>query len=334
MNCSPDHPREVCLSRRDWLKTTAVASLALSAAAAEPTSSPPLIIDTHQHLWNRERLKLPWLEKAPEVLQRNYEPEDYRAAVQGKRVRAIYMEVDVAPEDHVTEAEYVVGLCRQPQPQTVAAVIGGRPILESFPAYIRRFAQTGHVRGVRQVLHSDATPPGYCLQEAFVQGVRELGNLNLSFDLCMRPQELADGERLAELCPETRFILDHCGNADPLAFRPPTARGDQSPTHDPAAWRRHIEALAKRPNVICKISGVIARVPPQWDAELLAPIVNHCLDAFGPDRVVFGGDWPVCLLGAPLLSWIDALTEIIRTRPAADQEKLWSGNAQRFYRLS
>jgi predicted TIM-barrel fold metal-dependent hydrolase len=92
-------------------------------------------------------------------------------------------------------------------------------------------------------------------------------------------------------------------------------------------------ALASRKNVICKISGVVARVPKDWSAEDLAPIVNYCLDEFGPDRVVFGGDWPVCLQGATLRQWIDALREIVSVRPLADQRKLWSENARRFYTL-
>ncbi|HUP78258.1 MAG TPA: amidohydrolase family protein, partial [Pirellula sp.] len=91
--------------------------------------------------------------------------------------------------------------------------------------------------------------------------------------------------------------------------------------------------LAKRPNVICKISGVIASLPKVGDANDLAPIVNFCLDSFGPDRVVFGSDWPVCLLGAPLKTWVSMLTQIISSRSNADQQKLWAGNAIRHYEL-
>ncbi|MDP1591009.1 MAG: amidohydrolase family protein, partial [Prosthecobacter sp.] len=91
---------------------------------------------------------------------------------------------------------------------------------------------------------------------------------------------------------------------------------------------------AAQPGVMCKISGIVAFVPPgKWHAEDLAPVVNHCLDAFGPDRVFFGGDWPVCLLGSPLRGWVDALKQIVSSRPASEQRKLWSGNAIRFYGL-
>jgi predicted TIM-barrel fold metal-dependent hydrolase len=212
-------------------------------------------------------------------------------------------------------------------------VIGGSPASQDFKEYLVRHAASGLVKGVRQVLHAPKAPRGKCLTDEFVRGVRILGKRGLSFDLCMRPTELADAVRLSELCPETRFILDHCGNADPKAFQAKRDPSDK-PLHEVDEWRRGIDALAARSNVICKISGIVARAPKGWQARDLAPIVNHCLDAFGPDRVVFGGDWPVCLLGAALREWVEALRQIVAGRSLADQRKLWSANARRFYGLA
>ena len=93
-------------------------------------------------------------------------------------------------------------------------------------------------------------------------------------------------------------------------------------------------ALGEREHVVCKISGIIARAPEGWSADSLAPTVNHCLDSFGPDRVVFGGDWPVCTLGAPLSKWIASLRRIIKDRPESLQRKLLHDNAERIYRLN
>ena len=222
--------------------------------------------------------------------------KDYLEATHGLNVvKAIYMEIDADPRQHVEEAEYLIEICRSGQHPTVAAVISGRPNSEQFRNYILRYKDNPYIKGVRQVLHG-GTPAGYCLQPQFVQSMRLLGEIGMSFDLCLRPGELADGVRLVELCPETRFILDHCGNADINAFLPEKERGSEPPSHDPDQWRRDIEGLAQRKNIICKISGIVARAPAgNWSADILAPVVNHCLDSFGPDRVVFGGDWPVCL---------------------------------------
>lgn len=319
-------------TRRQFLQSTIVASGAAcwvlpDLQAAEDARS--LIVDTHQHLWDLSRQTLPWLAGAPDVLKHDYRSQEYAAATTGLLMRTVYMEVDVAPEQHDAEAEFVIGLCRDPQHPMVGAVIGGRPDAPQFADYIQKHMATGQVRGVRQVLHGDATPAGHCLRPEFVKGVQLLGKLGVNFDLCMRPGELADARQLAEECPETRFVLDHCGNADINAF----VTGAAPASHDPAAWKREIAALAQRPNVFCKISGIIAKAQAGWTVADLAPVVNHCLDSFGPDRVVFGGDWPVCLLGAPLSKWVAALTTIMEKRPLADQRKLWSENAVAVYRL-
>lgn len=292
------------------------------------------IIDTHQHLWDLDRQRVPWLEKGKGLLGQSHTIDDYTETIRGWNVvHAIYMEIDVAPTDHAAEVELVTELCRSGKYPTVAAVIGGRPGEASFADYIRQHARNKYVRGVRQVLHG-ATPRGYCLQDTFVDSMKLLGELDLSFDICVRPGELGDAVELVGRCPKTRFIIDHCGNADPKAFLPAPRRAGAAPSHDPDAWRRDMAALAKAPNTICKISGVVAQVPkPEWTPADLAPVINHCLDSFGPQRVVFGSDWPVCRMGAELGQWIAALKEIIATRPAAEQRKLLHDNAQAFYRV-
>jgi predicted TIM-barrel fold metal-dependent hydrolase len=306
--------------------------LARTGVAAVDAPAPSLpIVDTHQHLWDLQIVRPPWLKGAPDLLNRRYTMPEYLEATRGLNVvKAVYMEVDVDPREHFTEAEHIIGLCRSKQHPTVAAVIGGRPASDRFAEYVARFKGSPYVKGVRQVLHG-GTPAGSCLSDEYVRGVRLLGDAGLSFDLCLRPGELQDGVKLAERCPDTRFILDHCGNADPNAFAAKT--GGEKPGHDPEAWKRDIEAFAKLGHVIGKISGVIARAPQEGTAAALAPIVNHCLDAFGPDRVVFGGDWPVCLRGATYRRWVLTLREIVAERPVADQRKLWHDNAVRFYGL-
>ncbi len=335
--------------RRDFLKQVAGSALLAPAVSAlshsvyaaalspdiarSPAAVPlPDIIDTHQHLWDLKKQKLPWLAGAPNILNRTYHLPEYREATQGLSIKGIYMEVAVDASQLIEEAEQVIGLSRDSATQTIGAVIGSRPESAEFADYITRFKSVPEVKGARRVLHENETPAGLCLQQEFVKSVRQLGELGRSFDLCMRPKELSDGAKLTELCPETRFIVDHCGNADPKSFRKfPGIEGE--PSHSVEEWKSGIEKLGKRPNVICKISGVIASLPMGGDANDLAPIVNFCLDTFGPDRVVFGSDWPVCLLGGPLKTWVNMLRQILSSRPKVEQQKLWSGNAIRHYGL-
>lgn len=325
------------MNRRHFLHTSAGAAFGLSASSCSTINfgkPDALIVDTHQHLWDRRQLNLPWLAGAPAVLRRDFLTADYLQAFEGLNVKAIYMEVDVAPSDHDKEAEGIIRQCRDGNTPTIAATIGGQPASETFEAYVKRHAASGLVKGVRQVLHGNSTPAGFCLGRHFVRGIQTLGHHGLNFELTMRPTELQDGAKLIRQCPDTRFVLDHCGNGDPKAFHPKLAPGEKrSCTAD--EWKRGIDAVAACPGVMCKISGIAAFVPPgQWQAEHLAPVVNHCLDAFGPDRVFFGGDWPVCLLGGPVRQWVDALRQIVASRPEQEQRKLWSKNAIRFYSLT
>jgi predicted TIM-barrel fold metal-dependent hydrolase len=315
---------DVTISRRRFLQRTA----ALTVAAGLPTPAPGYepaampIVDTHQHLWDLTRFKLPWL-KGASKLDRSFLMEDYRQAIAGLNVvRSVYMEVDVEPAQQAAEADYVLDLIRRGDAPLVAAVISGRPASEGFAASLARYRDQPAIKGLRRVLHAADTPPGHCLDRQFIAGIRHLGELGLSFDLCMRSTELGDAAKLIDACPGTAFVLDHCGNASVRA-------------KDLSAWKADIGRIAERKNVVCKVSGIVASAAPgPWTTEDLAPIVNHVLDRFGPDRVVFGGDWPVCTFAATYRQWVEALRSLVADRPQVDQKKLFHDNAIRVYRLS
>ena len=319
------------MNRRQFLFGSAVLAVGcqVNARSKRPESIGP-IVDTHQHLWDLSRFRLPWL-KAGGELTRDFTMADYRKATKGLGVtKSVYMEVAVAPEQKLAEAEHIVEVCADKSNPTCAAVIGGLILEDGFKDYIMRFASSPYIKGVRHALNN----PGQFEDDRLIQNLRLLGSLNMSFDLVVPATLIGQAAKLLERCGDTRFILDHCGNADPLAFTPNLEWG-RKPQHDPDAWKRGIETLARQPNVICKISGIIARVPKgRANAEVLSPVVNHCLDTFGPDRVIFGSDWPVCTRGAPLRVWTNLLHEIVRERSSAEQRKLFRRNADRFYGLA
>ncbi len=294
------------------------------ARSVNPHTLP--IIDTHQHLWDLSRFELPWLKNpAAQALNRSYLLADYREATHGYNIeRTIYMEVNIHPDQQAAEAEYVLELCRQPESKMVAAVIGGSPQSTGFKEYIQKFAGNKHVKGVRTVLHDPDRPKGMCLEPRFVDHMQLLGKLGLSFDLCLRPGEIADGVKLIEKCPGTRFIIDHCGNMDVQST-------DEKLRN---AWKSGIKAASQQENVACKISGIVVTAKPEtWKPADLAPVVNHCLDSFGEDRVFFGGDWPVCTLKGTYAQWASGLFEIVRDRTPEFQRKLFHDNAVKFYGL-
>lgn len=332
------------LHRREFIKQASLGALtagtltslgSLPSLAEDSAKAADLlpIIDTHQHLWDLSKFQPPWLSGAPEILSKSYVTKDFLDATAGLNVvKAVYMEVDVDPKQQVEEAEHVIALSKSKDHPTVGAVISGRPDSAGFKPYIVRYKNSPYIKGVRQVLHAPSVARGLCLEKQFVASMQLLGELGMSYDLCMRPTELADGAKLAKLCPSTRFVVDHCGNADPKAFMPSSG---EEPSHDADQWKRDLAKLADCPNVICKISGIVARVPQgEWKSDILAPAINFCLDEFGADRVVFGGDWPVCLLGASYRRWVESLKEVISNRSEADQRKLLHDNAEKFYGLA
>ncbi len=284
------------------------------------------IVDTHQHLWDLDKLQLPWLKgDAVQKINRSFLMSDYLTAIGShKVVKTVYMEVNVTPSQQRAEAEYVLGLCRRPDNPMIGAIIGGSPQSAEFRKYIEPYSSNGRVNGVRTVLHDPDRPRGLCLEKTFVENVQLLGEIDKSFDLCMRPGEFLDAVKLAEQCPKTRLVVDHCGNMP--------VQSDDKQLRE--AWMKGLREMAQRPNTFCKISGIIVTAKPgAWKPQDLAANVNFCLETFGIERCFFGGDWPVCTLTAPLLEWIDALKLIVKDKPLDFQKKLFHDNAVRIYKL-
>lgn len=312
------------MDRREFLAAATAAAVLAPAAAQEKKDKPAMlpVIDTHQHLWDLTKFKLGWLKKG-DALDAQFTPKEYDAAVAGLNVvKSVYMEVDVIEEQQQAEADYVTELCKSGATTMAAAVVSGRPASPKFASYVGQFKGSKFVKGVRQVLHVEATPAGFFLKKEFIQGVQLLGELGLSYDLCLRPTDLADAAKLLDKCPDTRFILDHCGNPQHKFTK---EQFDQ--------WKKDLALIAAKPNVVCKISGFLANGWPKgkWTADQIAPVVNATVEAFGVDRCMFAGDWPVVTLAGTFQEWLTAVRAILSSRPEADQKKILHDNAAKVY---
>ncbi len=311
------------MNRRDFLAAGAALAATPALSFARESAMLP-VVDTHQHLWDLKKFKLGWLTPGS-VFDASFTPKEYAEATKGLNVvKAVYMEVDVIPEQQQAEAEYLLELCQSGSTPTCAAVVSGRPNSDGFAKYATQFKGSKYIKGIRQVLHVESTPPEYCLDPKFVKGIQLLGELDLSYDLCVRAADLPNFVKLVDQCPGTRFILDHCGN--------PQAKFTDEQW---SAWKKNTAALAAKKNVMCKVSGFLANgwEKGKWKAEDIAPVVHHITETFGWDRVMFGGDWPVVLAAGSYADWLTALRQIIKDKPEADQKKLLHDNAVKFYRL-
>ena len=272
------------------------------------------IVDTHLHLIYLDKFSYPWLQHVP-PLNRQWNWPSYWAEAQALGIEAaLHMEVDVPAPQIEDETRFVLGL----DPHVVGAISNARPEEIDFPKHLERITAEPRIRGIRRLLQSD--PDDLSAGDVFRDNIRRLAAHGLAFDLCVQSKQLPVARALAAACPDVQFVLDHCGN-------PLISSGDIS------QWRNDIARLAELPNVTGKISGIVNHASPGWTAETLRPAVEHMIESFGWDRVVFGSDRPVLTLNGSLTAWVEALKAIVSGASADEQAGLFSRNAERVYGL-
>lgn len=274
------------------------------------------IIDTHLHLVYPDRLSYGWIHPGHK-LDRPWTREQYFAEARLLGIEAaLHMEVDVAESDIEAETAFVTEL-----EGVIGAIAACRPEHGDFGAQLDAIltAGRGKVRGLRRILQD--LPEGESPADLFVENLRLLVPLGLTFDLCLRSDQLTMGADLARRIPELTFILDHCGNPDinGLGLDP---------------WRARLAEIAALPNVVGKVSGIVNHCDPGWTAETLRPYVEHVISNFGWDRVVWGSDHPVATTtGGTLTDWVNAARTIVASASPDEQAALFHRNAERVYRL-
>jgi predicted TIM-barrel fold metal-dependent hydrolase len=278
-----------------------------------------MIVDTHLHIIDKDTLRYPWLDGAP-ALNRTFSHEEYgREAKRCGISDTLHMEVDVDVADIEAEIAYVQKKAGEHGSLLRGKIAACRPENAGFEDFLERQRANPFVRGFRRVLH--VMPDELSESSLFRENIRRLGGVGLTFDLCVLPRQLPKAIALVDLAPDVQFVLDHCGVPD-------IKGGDMS------LWREHMAEIARRPNVVGKISGVVAYADPQtWTVETLRPYVEHTIGSFGWDRVVWGSDWPVCTLGGGLSTWVAATHALLSGASAEEKAKLLAGNAKRIWRL-
>ena len=273
------------------------------------------ILDTHLHLVYQDRFTYAWLQGAPK-LNRDWTVESYFTEAEALGVeQALHMEVDVDETQMLAETEFMLGV----DPRVIGAIANGRPENPDFPAYLDSLdALGGKVKSVRRLLQG--RPPELSQQPLFIGNIKRLPAHGLNFDICVKSHELELARRLVAAAPEVQFVLDHCGN-------PKIAEGEWD------SWAGPMAEIAALPNVMCKVSGILANVAEGWTVDQLRPYVEYVIDRFGWDRVVWGSDHPVVTLFADLTSWVEATREIIAGASEDEQAGLLHRNAERIYRI-
>ena len=276
------------------------------------------VVDTHVHFWDPQLLDYPWLETLP-ALRRSFSPRDYAAAVGDAPVRQlVVVESNCTANENVLETQY---FSRLGETAPIAGIVAAVTLTDeaSVDDTLHVLSQTEKVKGVRHNIQGQ--PPGFCLQRSFVDGVRKVGRLGLSFDLCVTHDQVRDATELVHRSPGTTFVLDHCG-------KPAIRDGCVEP------WRIDIARLAKLENVWCKMSGLLTEADTShWQARDLMPYAEHVVACFGVDRVMFGSDWPVLTLAGSYGDWYEFTKSLSGAWTETERRKLYHDNAARVYRL-
>ncbi len=277
------------------------------------------IMDAHVHFWDPSVLRYPWLDALP-TLDRPFLPAGYANATAGVPIDTmILVEANCLPHQTLGEADFFEQIAGA-HPR-VAGIVAFASL--TTPAELDRtldaLAARPRVKGIRHNIQGE--PPGFCTQPSFVEGVRKAGSRGLTFDLCATHDQLREVVELVRLCPNTRFVLDHCG---------------KPAIHDRLLepWRTHIANLAECANVWCKLSGLVTEASPtEWREADLVPYASHVVEQFGTERVMYGSDWPVVTLAAGYADWFEFTKWLTAGWSDAERRDFYCDNARRAYAL-
>jgi L-fuconolactonase len=277
-------------------------------------------IDAHQHCWSYSAAEYPWIGAGMERLARDYLPTDLATPAAAAGIGGT---VAVQARQTLEETRWLLQLAEEHP--LILGVVGWVDLRSPDVAdQLASFADQERFVGVRHVVQ-DEPDPRFLLGEAFVRGLGQLLPFGLTYDLLLYPSQLPAAVELVAGKPDQPFVLDHLAKPRLAAWTNP---GDMD------TWRRDVQALAAHENVCCKLSGLVTEASwRQWRPADFTPYLDVALEAFGPERLMIGSDWPVCLLAGEYADVVGIVGEYCATLSATEQEAIWGGTAARFYRL-
>ncbi|NEU30199.1 amidohydrolase family protein [bacterium LRH843] len=274
-------------------------------------------IDSHQHFWKLSRGDYGWLKPEMEVLYRDYFPEDLIPHLQEHEISKTIV-VQAAPT--MEETEFLLDLYEKTD--FIAGVVGWIDLeSDEFSKHYRRFRQHKGFVGLRPMLH-DISDDRWILRPKVMEHLKLLVEEDFPLDILIFPRHLPHILELLDELPGLRAVIDHCA-------KPYIAKGELEP------WKSEIDKVAKYKNVRCKLSGLITEAEHnKWTVEDLKPYVSHVVNTFGPESVMYGSDWPVCLLSGTYSQVHNALVETLPKELSQEEiEKIFGGNTREFYKL-
>jgi len=275
------------------------------------------MIDSHQHFWQVGRFDYPWMSSDLGVLYRDYLPHDLSPILQRNGVDKTVL---VQASNSVAESRWLLQLADANS--FIAGVVGWTDLMNpQVEEQLGELSAHPKFKGVRHLVESELDDD-WLVQPAVLSGLKRLATYGLSYDLLVHTRHLKYVPQVAESCPELALVVDHLA-------KPPIARNEIK------EWSQALAPLAKFPNINCKLSGLVTEANwNSWHTNDLHPFVDRALELFGADRMMFGSDYPVCLLAATYEQVLESFQEILKDLNEKERDKIFSTNAAKFYRLN
>ena len=275
------------------------------------------MIDSHQHFWQVGQFDYPWMSSDNEVLYRDYLPAQLEPVL---RENGVSKAVLVQASNSVAESRWLLQLAAENS--FIAGVVGWIDLMSlEIASQLEELTADPKFKGVRHLVESEPDDD-WLIRPEVLSNLKLLSAFNLSFDLLVHTRHLRYARITGAQSPELSLVIDHMA-------KPPIARREFD------EWARELRPLSEYPNVYCKLSGLVTEADwNNWKTDDLRPYVDYVLELFGPERLMFGSDHPVCLLAASYKQVLESFQELLKDLSQADHEQIFGGNAARFYRLS
>ena len=275
-----------------------------------------MVVDSHHHFWRYSLAEYGWIDDHMAAIRRDFLPAHLQQEMGAAGVDAV---VSVQARQSVEATRWLLDLATQNP--FIAGVVGWVPLASpTVAADLAQFVVHPRLVAIRHVLQ-DEPDPRFMLREDFQAGIRALRAYDLAYDILIYHRHLPQTIELVDRHPAQPFVVDHMA-------KPAIKQGTIEP------WARGMRELARRPHVCCKLSGMVTEIGrPHWSLADLRPYFDVVLEAFGPERVLFGSDWPVCLVACGYARWMEIVQELIAPLSSGERAAILGDNARRVYRL-
>lgn len=272
-------------------------------------------LDSHQHFWEYDPKRQDWISAEMGRIRRNFLPGDLFPLLQDANMDGC---IAVQAEESLRETGFLLDLAAQHE--WIVGVVGWADLKsDSLEKLLDEFSESQKLVGFREVLQSK--DPRYMLQEEFIRGVQKIGSRGYSYDILIFPNHLSASLELVKKCPDQRFVIDHLA-------KPYIKDGEWK------EWKKAVSLLAEREQMYCKLSGMITEADwKKWTPDQLFPYLEIALELFGPDRLMYGSDWPVCLLAGEYEKFWEVTERFTDALSPSEKARIMGETAAEFYRI-